>query len=348
MNTIWLAFLAGLTTGGISCLAVQGGLLTSSLAAADSGTGDMGQETGNRGHGMGKWMHISIFLLAKLVAYMIVGYLLGLLGSTLTLSPKLLGTVQILVGLFMLGTAARLLDLHPIFRYFAFQPPKWVYKAAKRQSINASVFTPAFLGFLTILMPCGVTQATMAVAIASGNPLSGAAIMGAFVLGTSPVFFVLGASIVELLQRRSFAFIAAGVIAVFGVLSVNGGLGLRGSFYTIQNIYKAATTDVGSLSTAGSVAVVDANGFQEVRITVADSGYTASSSTLKVNVPVRVVLATSRTRGCARAFTVPDYGISKILPETGEEVVEFTPKKVGRLAYSCSMGMYTGEFVVIN
>lgn len=342
MNTIWLAFLAGLTTGGISCLAVQGGLLTTSLTVNTEGTSENIQPSG-----LNRWQHVSIFLLAKLVAYTIIGFLLGLLGSSLTLSPKLLGNVQIVVGLFMLATAARLLDLHPIFRYAAFQPPKWVYRLLKRQSVNASIFTPAILGVLTVLMPCGVTQATMAVAVASGSPLMGAAIMGAFVLGTSPIFFALGASIVELLQRRAFVYVAASIVALFGIISVNGGLGLRGSFYTLQNLYKAATTDVGSLATGEIPPTVDADGFQEVQIRVADSGYTASSNTLKVGVPVRVKLATDRTRGCSRAFTVPEYGISKILPETGEEVVEFTPTKTGRLAYSCSMGMYTGEFTVI-
>ena len=232
MYTIWLAFLTGLTTGGLSCLAVQEGL-ASSLAVS---------VTTNR------WRHVAIFLGAKLVAYSIVGYLLGMLGSTLTLSPKLLGTVQIIVGLFMLATAARIIDLHPVFRYFVIQPPRWVYQLLKNKSRDASVFTPALLGLLTVLMPCGITQVTMAVAVASGNPLMGAAIMFAFVLGTSPVFFVLGASVVELLKHKAFSFADAGVIAVFAILSINGGLGLRGSFYTLQNLYKAAITDPSTLA----------------------------------------------------------------------------------------------------
>ncbi len=330
MNTLWLAFLTGLTTGGLSCLAVQGGLLTSSLTVSDSGS---------------RFRQVSIFLVAKLLAYTFVGYLLGSLGSVFTLSPMLLGSVQIIVGLFMLATAARILDLHPVFRYFVIQPPKWIYKKVK----HASSLGPAILGISTILMPCGVTQATMAVAVATGSPLMGAAIMFAFVLGTSPIFFALGASVIELLQRKSFSYIAAGVIVVFAVLSINGGIALRGSFYTLQNFYKAATTDMQKSDImSGQLAQVEADGFQHVSITVSDTGYKTSTSTLKVGIPVRVTLATNRTRGCSRAFTVPEYGVSKILPETGEEVVEFTPTKAGRLAYACSMGMYTGEFTVIN
>lgn len=334
MNTIWLAFLTGLTTGGLSCLAVQGGLLASSITV--SGT-------------VNRWRHVATFLAMKLFAYTLVGYLLGALGSTLTLSPKILGTVQIMVGLFMLATAARILDLHPVFRYFVIQPPRWVYRLLKNKSRDASAFAPAFLGLLTVLMPCGITQATMAVAVASGNPIKGAAIMFAFVLGTSPIFFALGASVVELLQHKAFSLAAAGVVALFAILSINGGLGLRGSFYTIQNIYKAATISPEALArSGGQIAVTNSEGKQEVTIHVANSGYRSSIKTLRKDVPVRLILKTNNTLGCARAFTIPDLNISKILPTTGSETLEFTPTKSGRLAYSCSMGMYTGAFDVIN
>lgn len=339
MNTIWVAFITGLTTGGLSCLAVQGGLLTSSISSVEGS--DQGTPAA------GRWRLVTIFLLAKLIAYTGVGYLLGMLGSSLTLSPSVLGMLQIIVGLFMLATAARILDLHPMFRYFVIQPPRWVYRMLKNKSREASALAPAMLGFLTVLMPCGVTQATMAVAVATGSPLMGAAVMFAFVLGTSPVFFALGASVVELLQRRSFSYLAAGVIAVFAVLSINGGLGLRGSFYTLQNLYTIAVTDPATLAAQGRKIAVVEGGVQDVLINVASNGYTTSASTLKLDMPVRLTLKTNNTGGCARAFTIPSMNISKVLPVTGEDTIEFIPNKPGRLAYSCSMGMYTGAFNVI-
>jgi hypothetical protein len=187
----------------------------------------------------------------------------------------------------------------------------------------------------------------MAVAVASGNPFSGAAIMFAFILGTSPVFFVLGATVVQLLQKKVFSYAAAGIIAVFAVLSINGGLGLNGSPYTLQNYWRAATTPAGQLADAGSAAAVT-GGVQDVTITVKNNGYTSSANTLKRGTPVRLTLATNNTQGCARAFTIPDLNISKVLPVTGSETIEFTPQKSGRLAYSCSMGMYTGAFTVVD
>ncbi len=337
MSNIWLAFATGLTTGGISCLAVQGGLLASSVAETEERVLTK----------LEKFSKVGAFLIAKLIAYTFLGFALGSLGSTLLLTPKILGWMQIFAGLFMLGTAARLLNLHPIFRYFQIQPPKFAYRLVRNESRSKSLFTPAILGFTTILIPCGVTQAMMALAIASANPLFGAAIMFAFTLGTSPVFFAMGMAAMELLKRKWFNYAAAAVIAVLAILSIEAGQTLKGSPLRLANFWKALTTDEYAAS-AGSVAGVNAAGAQEVTITVASRGYKSSASTLKVGVPVKLTLQTNNTQGCSRAFSIPDYKISKILPQTGTETVEFTPKTTGQLTYSCSMGMYSGQFTVVN
>jgi sulfite exporter TauE/SafE len=331
MSILWLSFLTGLTTGGISCLAVQGGL----LATAVADKGDQGDK-GNQGL-QKKMPLVALFIAAKLLAYTVLGFVLGLVGSTLILTPKVLGWVQIGAGLFMVATALRMIDAHPIFRYFVIRPPRWAFRIMKNTSRSQSLFAPALLGFLTVLLPCGVTQAAMAVAVASGNPFSGAAIMAAFILGTSPVFFLLGATVAELLQKKIFSYAAAVIVAVFAALSINGGLGLIGSPYTIQNYYRAAI-----------IPAEVRDGIQDVTITVRSNGYTASVTTIKRGVPVRLTLITDNTQGCIRAFTIPDLGISTVLPVTGTETIEFTPARAGRLAYSCSMGMYTGAFTVVD
>lgn len=344
MNSIWLAFLTGLTTGGLSCLAVQGGLLASAVSARHGGaTEDIQVSRGST------WKAVGMFLITKLIAYTILGFLLGWVGSLLVLSPKMLGVIQIGAGLFMLTTAARLANIHPIFRYFVIEPPRWAYRLMRGVSKDSSSLAPALLGFTTVLLPCGVTQATMAIAVASANPLTGAAIMFAFILGTSPIFFALGAAVLELLKRKIFSYAAAAIVLVFALLSINGGLGLTGSFYTFQNIYRAATTPVDQLTYAGGqvagVSVV--NGVQDVTIDVLKNGYSPSTTTLTAGIPVRISLRTNNLQSCTRVFTIPDYRIVKTLPETGSDVVEFTPTKTGRLVYTCGMGMFTGSFNVV-
>src|SRR3990167_10210977 len=196
MQNFWLAFITGLTTGGISCLAVQGGLLTSSITTQKESEKI---ESGN-------WQYVAMFLGAKLIAYTILGGFLGYLGSFLILSVRSQAILQLLIGIFLLGTAARLLNLHPIFRYFVIQPPKFVYKLARKESKSSSFIAPGLLGISTVLMPCGVTQAMMMTAVSTGNTVSGALIMFFFILGTSPIFFTLGVAAIQMMKKKVFSY----------------------------------------------------------------------------------------------------------------------------------------------
>jgi sulfite exporter TauE/SafE len=326
MDNIWIPFITGLTTGGLSCFAVQGGLLTSALAT--EGTRDIKYQ---------KEKSIIMFLLAKLLAYTLLGFALGALGSAIVISIRFQGWLQIFVGLFMLATAARLLNIHPFFRYFVITPPKFVLRYMRRISVSDSTLVPAFLGFLTVLIPCGVTQAMMLLAIASGSAVLGAGIMFFFILGTSPVFFVIGLAATTLLKNKAFAIVAALFIFVIGVLSINSGQVLRGSVHTLKN-YWVVLTNSQEKSVVGN----------NVNITVTNTGYKADVNTLKVGVPVKLTLSTKGVTSCARAFTIPGLNLSKILPENGTETIEFTPTKTGLLTYTCSMGMYSGSFNVIQ
>ena len=319
MGNLWLAFITGLTTGGISCFAVQGGLLASALTEEN------------------KKRSTLIFLGAKLIAYTLLGFLLGFLGSNLNISPKIQGIFQIVIGLFMIATAGRLINIHPLFRYFVIQPPKFVLRLMRNQAQVKSFFTPAFLGFMTVLIPCGVTQAMMLYAIGTSNPFWGTGIMFAFVLGTSPVFFAIGIASGELFKKKAFNYIAATFIFVIGILSINSGQILRGSVHTLQNYY-AVIFNISQTSKVGNM----------VNIEITNRGYKADVNTLKLGVPVKLVLKTSNVTSCARAFTIPDLNYFKILPGTGIEEIEFTPTKLGNLTYTCSMGMYSGSFNVVE
>src|SRR5512136_410800 len=102
MDQIVVAFITGLTTGGLSCLAVQGGLLASSLAR------QIEQDLLNQPHkGKGKAvprsntaLPIALFLLAKMLAYTLLGALLGLAGSFLTFKPLTRAILLLGIGLF--------------------------------------------------------------------------------------------------------------------------------------------------------------------------------------------------------------------------------------------------------
>ena len=207
------------------------------------------------------------------------------------------------------------------------------------------MFCPIILGALSVLMPGGVTQAMMIVALGTGSPVQSALIMFAFVLGTSPVFFALGVSLTKLIKYKAFNYISASVVATFAVVALNSAMGILGSRHTLQNYWlvisgKNVTREVKSAKVN--------EGYQEATITVSNNGYKSDTTTLKAGVPVKLKIITNNVYSCSRAFTIPAFNISKILQATGEEIIEFTPTKPGRLAYSCSMGMYTGSFNVVE
>lgn len=290
-----------------------------------------------------KTVSLIFFLLSKLVAHTLLGFMLGFIGEKIIIAPKVQGWFQILIGVYMLITAANLINLHPFFRKFTITPPKFFFKLARNQSKIKSFFAPILLGALTIFIPCGVTQGMMLLAVSAGNPLTSSLILFFFVLGTSPVFFLIGFVASELFKKKAFSILAALIVAVMGIISINSGQVLRGSVHTLQNYWRVAfETD----NTGDTAPIID--GYQIVKIAVTTHGYETNVKKLKAGVPVKLILSTSSVAGCSRAFTIPDYNVSKVLPITGTETIEFTPEKLGNLNYTCSMGMYSGYFDIIK
>jgi sulfite exporter TauE/SafE len=288
------------------------------------------------------------FLGAKLVAYTLLGFLLGWAGSLLQLTPLMRAVLQIAIGLFMLGTALRLFNIHPIFRYFAIEPPAAVTRYIRRLAKDdaSPVATPLFLGALTVLIPCGVTQAMMALAIAAGNPLAGAAIMFSFTLGTIPVFFTLAYLATRLGKQLEGYFLKAVAVVVLalGLLSINGGLALLGSPLTAENAVRSVARAV--IADSGD-AIGQATPDNVVTITVSDMIYTPGIIRAQANKPITLALVTEGSMGCTLGFVIPSLNIQKVLPQTGLTTLHLPPQKPGTLRYTCSLGMYGGEIQFI-
>jgi sulfite exporter TauE/SafE len=354
MNKLLLAFVTGLTTGGLSCLAVQGGLLASSLAhqieqdyvesAAHSKRGKKGKvQTPVHSNSA---LPIFLFLAAKLVAYTLLGALLGWLGSYLTLSPMTRAFFMIAIGVFMVGNALRMFNVHPIFRYFSIEPPKFITRYIRKTAKGTDTATPIFLGLLTVFIPCGVTQAMMATALATGSAVMGAALMFAFTLGTSPVFFIVAYLATELgsrLEKLFMRFVAV-VVLVLGLVTLNSGLNVLGSPLSFQNMTRnLLPSNSGSASVASSQPVF-AEG--EVVLYVQNRGYFPQTLGAPANKEFTLNLVTNKTYSCARDFLIPDLDYYQLLPDTGIVQVNIPPQPAGtQMNFTCSMGMYTGQIV---
>lgn len=319
-------------------MAVQGGLLASTIAAREEEDIRAGV---NHKHNI--WPTVA-FLTTKFIAYVILGFVLGSFGSALSLSDSARIAMQILAAVYMIVVALNLLNVHPIFRYAIIQPPKFLTRLVRNQSKSKDLFAPAFLGALTIFIPCGTTLAIEALAISSGSPFLGAAIMGVFVLGTSPLFFGLGflTTVLGDAFRTKFLKIAAVGVLYLGITSLNGALVLAGSPVNLQTI---ADNSPIQIDFSGGVSEQEdepelSNGVQEINVAVLPGGYSPNYVKLKTGTPVKLILTSGGQLGCASQFRIPSLGISRNLGRNETATVEFTPRQKGKIIGTCSMGMF--------
>lgn len=350
----WVIFLTGLTTGGLSCLAMQGGLLTSVIAnQKDQELEELESTTAQSKAGFDNldWMPVSMFLIAKLISHTILGFFLGFLGESLSLSLEVRLFFQVFTALFMFATAMNLLNVHPIFRFVLIQPPKFIQRYIKKSSKNKALFAPAVLGFLTIFIPCGVTQAMEVLAINSASPVQGALIMFSFVLGTMPLFALIGVATAKLSEgwHSKFMKVASYLLIAMAVYSFNGVLLVLDSPITLQSITRPVTyffSDERFNTISANKAQVVA-GVQKVHIQAVNSGYTPNRVTVQSGIPVELTVSTNETYSCSAAFVFTEFGISTFLGATDSQTFTFTPTKKGTFTFSCSMGMYTGTMEVL-
>ncbi|MBI2049448.1 sulfite exporter TauE/SafE family protein [Candidatus Roizmanbacteria bacterium] len=343
--SLWVIFTTGLFAGALTCLATQGGLLATSIAQREE------EKIKDKTKKSGNALPILSFLIAKLGAYTVLGFLLGWFGSIFQLSLSANVVLQLAVGIFMLGTALNLLNVHPIFRYFIIQPPRFLTRMVRNQSKSSDFFGPGLLGAFTVFIPCGTTQAMMALAIASGNPLSGAAILFAFVLGTSPLFFTLGFLATRLgdtLQQKFMKF-AAYAIILLAVFNMNNAIALSGSSWTLESALKDFWCTVSICNITSGVQSAQAAALtNETTIFIESAGYNPNNITVKAGSRVTLNLKNNEGGGCTQAFTIPKLRVQKIVPIGTSDIITFTaPREPQQLAFMCSMGMFRGVINVI-
>ncbi|MBE0407075.1 sulfite exporter TauE/SafE family protein [Psychrobacter sp. AOP22-C1-22] len=133
---------------------------------------------------------VATYHLGRLTSYALLGLIAGLVGTTV-LAPLmtsnnipriLLGLVLVFVGVTMLG-APFLTKLERFGMRF------WQYLSPIRQKVFPLNTFPRALsaGLLWGFLPCGLVYGALLIAVVAHNPLSGAALMFVFGLGTVPM-----------------------------------------------------------------------------------------------------------------------------------------------------------------
>lgn len=102
--------------------------------------------------------------------------------------------------------------------------------------------------------------------------------------------------------------------------------------------------DTGSSSGQTLQNVEIREGIQYVTIE-ASGGYSPKISTAKAGIPTKLVIKTKGTFDCSSSLVIRSVGYQKVLPQTGEEIIDIGIPEAGTpLQGVCSMGMY--NFVI--
>ena len=80
-------------------------------------------------------------------------------------------------------------------------------------------------------------------------------------------------------------------------------------------------------------------------VVVNNGKYSPSTINVKAGKPVHLTFKLGAHPGCGDTLVIKGYGIKKKLTPGKGTMVMFTPKKSGRIAFTCGMGMYKGTIV---
>jgi plastocyanin domain-containing protein len=168
--------------------------------------------------------------------------------------------------------------------------------------------------------------------------------MGVFALGTAPGLLGVGglASAVKgAFAKRFFKF--AGILVIFlAMFNISNGYNLTGG-----QVFTSSEQSVAANKQISDPNVKMENGVQVVSMKEVSSGYSPNKFTIKKGVPVRWEIDAQAPNSCASSLVSAKLNVRKTLV-AGKNVIEFTPTESGKIPFSCSMGMYTGSFNVVD
>lgn len=322
-----ILFFIGLLTS-LHCVAMCGGINLSVCVR---------YKAAGAGSKLAKLKPSFLYNAGRVIAYTIVGGIVGGLGSVISFSGTAKGVVAILSGIFMVIMGINMLNVFPALRKLNPRMPKIFAGKVHEDSGNRG---PLAVGLLNGLMPCGPLQAMQIYALGTGSIMAGALSMFLFSLGTVPLMFGFGAvsSVLSGKFTHRMMKVSAALVLILGIIMLNRGLALSGFDTNIV---------LGAAPASGGVAKVEGN--VQVVTTKLESGRYAPIVVQK-GTPVKWTISANAgdLNGCNNRINIPEYGIENKSLEAGDNIIEFTPDREGTYIYSCWMGMITSNIKVVS
>lgn len=210
-NQIFYALIYGFIASLSSCMAVVG-----SVVLSISTTYSQGKD---------KIIPLSVFHISRIIAFFVLGGLLGFIGSFFLLNTTFYFIINTLLFIVMIIMAISMTNLFPSINKFQLRLPKQLTAGTfALNSINSKYLLPAMLGAITFFLPCGFTQAMQFQALTLGNPLQAAITMLFFAIGTLPVLGLISFTSVKLSEgnNKNIFYLASAIMILFFALYTYG------------------------------------------------------------------------------------------------------------------------------
>jgi copper ion binding protein len=346
----WIAlFTTGLMTS-VHCIAMCGGINLSQSVCATTTVQNGKKETGLR--------NPILYNLGRVISYTVIGGIVGGLGSVLSISLTVKGIIMLTAAVFMVLMGLSMLGWLPHYLVPRL-PVKWTIGAAEARSGKG----PFIVGLLNGLIPCGPLQAMQIYALSTGSVLYGAFAMFLFAAGTVPLMLGAGAIFALLKGRfsRVISRVSAVLVILIAVVMFTNAAGFFGWSLSAGNpstnsanqtkIQTASTSAVSSSGVStlqnGYYSATIMDGYQTVTVDLKSSSY--PSLKVQKGIPVRFNLRAEKKNltGCNNAIMIPSFKLEQKL-QPGDNIISFTPDKVGTIPYSCWMGMINAKILVVD
>ncbi len=210
-------FLIGIIASVSTCMAVVGGLVLS-MSANFAKEGD-------------KVRPQVFFHIGRLVSFLVLGGVIGALGSAFQLSVTATFILSLSIAIILLILGVNLLDVFPWTKKLQPTLPRFIGNHVHGLKQINHTLTPLLIGTATFFLPCGFTQSMQIYALSTGSVSTGALTMFVYALGTLPVLAMLsfGSLAIHTKTRSSIFFKTAGLVVIFfGLFNLTNSLVVAG------------------------------------------------------------------------------------------------------------------------
>lgn len=328
------AIIMGLAAGFSTCMALVGGIV--------AGVAAKHKAHYPKSSGWQSFRPHIIFNIGRIVGFLVLGGILGLVGSALTFSPIVIGVLTILASVFMLVIGLQLTGIFPRLTMLSL-PSKIFSKIGldRQKPKTYSDWRTLGLGALTFFLPCGFTQAMQLFAVSTGSALSGALVMGLFAIGTTPGLLLVGGLVAFIRGQRvkTMLKVIGAVIIVIALYIFSSGLAQIG--LQLPNL-KAASTSRSNIPAYNIIKLTFKDTYQQ---------FDKTEIVLLKNQSYRIEISPEADgKGCMSTISLPGLTKDKIqlIKKNKKIIYEFTADRAGSYKFICAMGIAFNTNIVVN